>query len=110
MSTCCQAAGVPLAPTWVRRVRAILSWILPSALLILVPKCPACLAAHVTLWTGLGLSLSTAAYLRWALLFVCGATLLFLISQQRNRIRTILNYFRKGTEQCHTKSSVETNG
>jgi hypothetical protein len=29
--------------------------------------------------------------------------LLFLISQQRDRIRTIFNYFRKGTEQCHTK-------
>jgi hypothetical protein len=29
--------------------------------------------------------------------------LLFLISQRRNRIRTIFSYFRKGTEQCHTK-------
>jgi hypothetical protein len=87
----------------VRRGRAILGWILPSAVLVMVPKCPACLAAHVTLWTGLGLSLSTATYLRWALLIVCISTLLFLISQQRDRIKTILITFKKGTKQCHTK-------
>jgi hypothetical protein len=32
----------------------------------------------VTLWTGLGLSLTTATYLRWVLLFLCVASLLFL--------------------------------
>ena len=44
------------APTWARSVRKLVAWLLPSAVLVLVPKCPACLAAHVTLWTGLGLS------------------------------------------------------
>ncbi len=69
MSACCDAASDRKTPTWVRRVREIFAWVLPSAILVLVPKCPACLAAHVTLWTGLGLSLSTATYLRWVLLF-----------------------------------------
>jgi hypothetical protein len=32
----------------------------------------------VALWTGLGLSLSTATYLRWALLLVCAASLVYL--------------------------------
>ena len=64
MSACCDAAGDRKTPTWVRRVREIFAWVLPSAILVLVPKCPACLAAHVMLWTGLGLSLSTATYLR----------------------------------------------
>ena len=64
MSACCDAASDRRMPTWVRSVREILAWVLPSAILVLAPKCPACLAAHVALWSGLGLSLSTAAYLR----------------------------------------------
>ncbi len=65
MSACCEAASDRKTPTWVRRVREIFAWVCPSAILVLLPKCPACLAAYVTLWTGLGLSLSTTAYLRW---------------------------------------------
>jgi hypothetical protein len=83
MSACCDAAG---RPTWARRVRETLAWFLPSAILVLVPKCPACLAAHVTLWTGLGLSLSTATYLRWVLLAVCATALLVVVSKHLNRI------------------------
>lgn len=63
MSTCCDAARDGRTPKWARRVRAIFAWVLPNAILVLVPKCPACLAAYVTLWTGLGLSLSVATYL-----------------------------------------------
>ena len=81
-----------------------LAWVLPSAILVLGPKCPACLAVHVTLWTGLGLSLSTATYLRWVLLFLCVASLLFLILDRLNRIGAIFSDFQKGTEQCNTKS------
>ena len=54
MSHCCDAAGDRKTPTWVQSVRENLAWVVPSAILVLVPKCPACLAAHVTLWTGLG--------------------------------------------------------
>jgi hypothetical protein len=79
MNACCDVASARKSPTWVRRVREIIAWILPSAVLVMVPKCPVCLAAHVALWTGLGLSLSTATYLRWGLLFLCIASLLFLI-------------------------------
>jgi hypothetical protein len=79
MSTCCDDDRGWKTPTWARRVRAIFAWALPSAILVLVPKCPACLAAHVMLWTGLGLSFSTATYLRWVLLYLCVASLLFLI-------------------------------
>ena len=103
MSACCSAAGDRKTPTWVRRVREIFAWVLPSAVLVLVPKCPACLAAYVTLWTGLGLSLSVAKYLRWVLLLVCVASLLFLFVQPLDRIRAIFSHFKKETEQCATK-------
>ena len=70
---------------------------------MVVPKCPACLAAYVALWTGLGLSLSTATYLRWALLFLCVASLLFLIVERLDRIGAVLRHFKRETEQCSTK-------
>jgi hypothetical protein len=117
MSACCDAAspltlpspptaggeGRVRGPTWVRRVREIFAWVLPSVVLVLVPKCPACLAAHVTLWTGLGLSLTTATFLRWVLLCLCVASLLFLFVQRLDRIRAIFSHFKKETEQCATK-------
>ena len=103
MSACCTAASDWKTPRWVRRVRETFAWVLPSAILVLVPKCPACLAAHVTLWTGFGLSLSTATYLRWVLLFLCVASLLFLIVERLDRIGTIFSYFKKETEPCNTK-------
>ena len=104
MSSCCATAGDRKMPPSLRRVREIFAWGLPSAILVLVPKCPACLAAHVMLWTGLGLSFSAATYLRWALLFLCVASLLLLIVKRLDRVRAILNYFKKETEQCNTKS------
>ena len=103
MSACCSATSNRKTPNRVRRVREILAWVLASAALVLVPKCPACLAVYVTLWTGLGLSLSTATYLRWVLLFLCVASLLFLIVKRLGRIRVILSYFKMETKQCNTK-------
>jgi hypothetical protein len=102
MSACCDAAGARNTPTGARRVREFFAWVVPSAGLLLVPKCPACLAAYVMLWTGLGLSLSTATYLRWALLLVCVASLLFLIVKRLDRLGAIVRYFKKETEQCNT--------
>jgi hypothetical protein len=102
MSACCHADDRNTS-AWVRGVREIFAWVLPSAILVLVPKCPACLAAHVAIWTGLGLSLSTATYLRWALLFLCVASLLFLILKRLDRLRALFDYFKKETKQCNTK-------
>ena len=103
MSACCDAAGGRKTPAWLRRVREILAWALPGAVLVSVPKCPACLAAHVALWTGLGLSLSTATYLRWMLLFLCAASLLLLAVSRLGRFGAFFSYFRKETGPCNTK-------
>jgi len=104
MSGCCGAAGGRKTPAWVRRVREILAWVLPGAALVAVPKCPACLAAYVALWTGLGLSLSTATYLRWVVLFLCAASLLLLAVSRLRRVGVMFSYFRKETCRCITKS------
>jgi hypothetical protein len=96
MSVCCDSASSPKTSTWVGRFREVSAWVVPSAVLVLVPKCPACLAAHVALWTGLGLSFSTATYLRWALLLVCVASLLLLIVKRLGRIADIFSSSNKG--------------
>ena len=73
---CCRSEGEPTGsmpnPTsgdahtgWPRRIAAVIQWAIPIMTLALVPKCPMCVAAYVVLFTGIGLSLSTAAAMRW---------------------------------------------
>ena len=58
------------------------AWIAPGALLALLPKCPACVAAYVLIWTGLGISMSAAGVFRTSLLVICVATLGFLAARR----------------------------
>jgi len=50
-------------------------WLASGTLLLLVPKCPACLAGYVAAFTGLGLSLPAAAGLRWGIIALLAALL-----------------------------------
>ncbi|MDB6021104.1 MAG: hypothetical protein JWQ04_961 [Pedosphaera sp.] len=70
-----------------RRVGEIAGWIVPSALLALLPKCPLCVAAYVALATGIGISLPTATYLRAMLVAVCVASLVFIAAR---RLRSLI--------------------
>jgi hypothetical protein len=51
-----------------RRSLAATRWSLPALILILLPKCPACLAAYIALGTGVSLGVAASSNLRLALL------------------------------------------
>jgi hypothetical protein len=53
------------------------------------------------LWTGIGLSFSTATYLRWLLLALCVVSLLFLIAKRLMRLRA--RFFNKEANPCTIK-------
>ena len=88
MSTpiCCQNQS-----NFLRRAVGVWQWLLPTAILALLPKCPACLAAYVMLWTGLSLSLAIAGVVRTSLLMLCIAALVWVV------FRRLRFYFTKET-------------
>lgn len=65
----------------IRRALDVIGWIVLSAILALIPKCPMCLAAYIALWTGIGLSISAAIYLRASILVLCVGLILFLAAR-----------------------------
>jgi hypothetical protein len=67
------------------RWRRFAGWIapaVPATLLAIMPKCPMCLAAYVTLIAGIGLSAQAATALRVALIALCVASLTFLLARR----------------------------
>jgi hypothetical protein len=54
-----------------RSLFATAASLLPGALLALLPKCPLCLAAWLTFFTGIGVSAAAAARVRGLLVALC---------------------------------------
>jgi hypothetical protein len=83
MNPCCQKAtqgggNDPEPASRLRRRGEFAGWIISSTTLVLLPKCPACVAAYVMLFSGLGISVASAAHLRTSLLILGLAVLLCL--------------------------------
>ena len=56
-------------------------WLIPTAMLALLPKCPACFAAYFAIGSGVVLTVSAAAQLRILLVTFCVALLSYLASK-----------------------------
>jgi hypothetical protein len=71
-------AGVSIAT---RRYREIAGWLVPSAIIAVLPKCPACVAMYIALGTGLGVSMSAASKVRFGLLALCVGSISYFASR-----------------------------
>ena len=69
--------------------RQATQWIAPGVGLALIPKCPMCVAAYVAMISGVSISLSTATWIRLALIAVCLTALLMLIGRTATRIAAV---------------------
>jgi hypothetical protein len=89
---CCEVAAsdsretIAAPATFARRCRDIAGWMVPSAILALLPKCPACLAAYLAFGTGVGLSMSTATYVRMLLMVICVSSLSLFAAKRIARL------------------------
>jgi hypothetical protein len=90
-ATDCDGGSCVCASRAPRRGWEIAAGVFSVGLWAIVPKCPMCLAAHVALWSGLGLSLAAATLLRWSLL---GASATFLAGAIVLRWRRVLRSTR----------------
>ncbi len=60
-----------------RKVSGAAASIVPGVVLVLLPKCPLCLAAWLTVATGIGVSVAAAARVRTLTEFLCVVILTF---------------------------------
>ena len=59
---------------------------LSAILLVAMPKCPVCLAAYVSVATGVGIGFTTAKYLRLGLIVICVAALIWMVAPLWRRV------------------------
>ena len=74
-----------------RRAWRGVPWLFPAAFLILMPKCPMCVVGYVTLFTGIGITVSTAQWIQILMPAFCLTSLAYLAVRhwRRSGFRTV---------------------
>jgi hypothetical protein len=80
------AGGDSRSPARGRGRRDLVGSIFPCAILILLPKCPVCIAAYVAMGTGIGISVATATCLRSGTVILCAVLLTYFAVRYAKRI------------------------
>ena len=108
---CCKSAAEKRLHTvatnrspFARRCHNIAGWVLPAGGLVLLPKCPACLAAYIAIVTGVGISVSTAAYLRMLFLTICIAAIAYFAARRGPRLFKLISPRRHYRKQIGIRS------
>src|SRR5437773_12512714 len=66
-----------------------IQWLFPASLLMLMPKCPLCVAAYFALFTGIGITVSTARWIQILMQVFCFTSLAYLaVRHVRGRSKT----------------------
>jgi len=85
-----RTTNVETPPSFARRYLDVAEWIIPGAILAILPKCPGCLAAYIAIGTGVGISVSTAARIRTLVVMLCVVSIVYfatkLVARFRRRI------------------------
>jgi len=69
-------------------------WFFPTAVLVLMPKCAFCVAAYVALFTGVGITVSTARWIQLLLLAFSLISLAYLAFNLKPFLRRSNNVHR----------------
>jgi len=78
-------------------------WIVPGGILLLLPKCPACIVAYLAIAGGIGISITAAIYLRMAIVMLCGASLAYFAVKRAAKLPTTARFVsRLTTAATHT--------
>jgi hypothetical protein len=86
---CCDARRGLAARSWKSAGGCVGS----GAMLVLLPKCPMCVAAYIAVWTGAGIAAPIAGNLRFVMAIVFVASLGFLVVR---RFLPEMELMRKG--------------
>ncbi|RYD17524.1 MAG: hypothetical protein EOP88_26135 [Verrucomicrobiaceae bacterium] len=70
-----------------RRATGLVGLILSGIPLLLMPKCPLCVAAYVALFTGISVSTATAGQVRTGIIVLCAASVCTFCAISLIRIR-----------------------
>ncbi len=76
---------MPPLRTLLQRLLKIVQGAISAIVLLLMPKCPVCIAAYVAAFTGIGMSISTANALRILALSLAGLSVVYLAAKQVQR-------------------------